>query len=162
MKGRLIAPKLVRRWYHNQKNNHAPWPKHLSPVLAIEGLLVFILKPIHRVQRRPERYRSAAQGKTQTGMKYLGSRRACAALCLAWPRAEHNAMIQWANAAREAWPHRNIPWPEIDLGTVLECGFSPVPQAAANAGQNQEQNPRNAHLRGRPDSSRSSSPSLPF
>jgi len=102
------------------------------------------------------------KAKYKLRMKYLGSHCAHATLCLAWPSTKYNAMIQWANAAREVWPHRNIPQPEIDLGTVLECGCSSVPQAAANTGQNQEQYPRNAYLRGHPDFSRSSSPSLPF
>jgi ribonuclease HI len=45
--------------------------------------------------------------------------------------------------AKETWPHTNIPWPEVSLGTVLGCGCLSVPPTV-----NQEQNGRNAHLRG--------------
>src|SRR6266581_8499511 len=34
--------------------------------------------------------------------------------------------------AKETWPHRNIPWPEIDLGTILGCGGLSVQQAINN------------------------------
>ena len=34
---------------------------------------------------------------------------------------ERNARLIW-RLAKALWPHRNIPWPEITLGTVLGCG----------------------------------------
>jgi len=34
---------------------------------------------------------------------------------------EKSIQLIW-ELARNFWPHRNIPWPEIDLGTVLRCG----------------------------------------
>jgi len=91
--GGLTAPKPVRRRHHHQQNNHTPQPKDLSPNPAINAFFVFILRPTHRVQRRrPERCRSAAQGSTQTDIRYLGSHRARAANRHAWPRAAHNTM----------------------------------------------------------------------
>lgn len=45
--------------------------------------------------------------------------------------------------AKDTWPHANIPWPEISIGTILGCGCLSVPPAA-----NQNQIQSNAHLRG--------------
>ena len=32
-----------------------------------------------------------------------------------------STQIVW-RLAKDLWPHRNIPWPEITLGTILGCG----------------------------------------
>ena len=34
---------------------------------------------------------------------------------------EKSMQLIW-DLAKNFWPHRNIPWPEIDLGTILSCG----------------------------------------
>jgi len=34
---------------------------------------------------------------------------------------ENNTHLIW-NLAKNFWPHRNIPWPDIDIGTILGCG----------------------------------------
>ena len=34
---------------------------------------------------------------------------------------ENSTCLIW-NLAKDFWPHRNIPWPNIDLGTILGCG----------------------------------------
>jgi len=34
---------------------------------------------------------------------------------------ENNTRLIW-NLAKNFWPHRNIPWPNIDIGTILGCG----------------------------------------
>jgi len=34
---------------------------------------------------------------------------------------EKNTQLIW-DLAKNFWPHRNIPWPEINLGTILGCG----------------------------------------
>ena len=48
------------------------------------------------------------------------------------------ARIIWS-LAKETWPHRDIPWPNQDLGTILGCGCLAVPQTA---------NHSRTHLRG--------------
>ena len=102
------------------------------------AFFVFVLRPIHRVQhRRSERYRSAAQDNTQTDMRYLGSRRACAAYHHAWPHTLHNKMIQRVN----------LPWPGNDLGTILGCGCLTV-HHNEHQNQNQDHHPNKAHLKG--------------
>jgi len=52
--------------------------------------------------------------------------------------------------AREAWPHRNLPWLEINLGTILGCGSQSVQQVINNEAQNgnQEHRNNNAHHKG--------------
>ena len=45
--------------------------------------------------------------------------------------------------AREIWPHRNIPWPEISLGLILGSGCLSAPHP-----NNRERNNGNSHLRG--------------
>jgi len=34
---------------------------------------------------------------------------------------EKSTQLIW-DLTKNFWPHRNIPWPEIDLGTILSCG----------------------------------------
>ena len=34
---------------------------------------------------------------------------------------ERSTQIVW-HLTKDLWPHRNIPWPEITLGTILGCG----------------------------------------
>jgi len=34
---------------------------------------------------------------------------------------EKNAQVIW-HLAKNLWPHRNTPWPEISLGMILGCG----------------------------------------
>ena len=34
---------------------------------------------------------------------------------------EENTQLIW-RLAQNLWPHRNTPWPEIDLGIILGCG----------------------------------------
>ena len=48
------------------------------------------------------------------------------------------ARIIWS-LAKETWPHRDIPWPNQDLGTILGCGCLAVPQTG---------NHSRAHLHG--------------
>ena len=51
--------------------------------------------------------------------------------------------IIW-DLAKTTWPHEDIPWPDISLGTILGCGSLAVPQLI----RDQEQHRRKAHLRG--------------
>jgi hypothetical protein len=34
--------------------------------------------------------------------------------------------IIW-DLAKQTWPHRNIPWPEISIGIILGCGATAIP-----------------------------------
>ena len=66
-------------------------------------------------------------------------------------RCRPGPMRQILCLAREAWPHRNLPWPEIDLGTILlGCGSLSVQQVINNEAQNgnQEHRNNNAHHKG--------------
>ena len=51
--------------------------------------------------------------------------------------------IIW-NLARTTWPHKDIPWLDIDLRTILGYGSLAVPQLIMDQGQHH----RKAHLRG--------------
>ena len=51
--------------------------------------------------------------------------------------------IIW-DLARTTWLHKDIPWPDIDLGMILGCGSLAVPQLIMDQGQHR----RKAHLRG--------------
>ena len=56
--------------------------------------------------------------------------------------------IVW-NLAESTWPHRDLPWPGNDLGTILGCGCITAQRAINNdQNQNPNQNTSNAHLRG--------------
>jgi len=60
-------------------------------------------------------------------------------------RSSPNRII-W-NLVKSTWPHRNLPWPGNDLGTILGCGCITA-QRTIHQNQNPNQNPSNAHLRG--------------
>ena len=49
--------------------------------------------------------------------------------------------------ARRTWPHRNIPWPEINLGTILGCGCLSTTHTANVNNQNRDRNNK-THLKG--------------
>jgi hypothetical protein len=51
------------------------------------------------------------------------------------------------NLAKNIWPHRDIPWPEISLGTILGCGCLSAHQTANPREINRDQRP-NALLKG--------------
>ena len=53
---------------------------------------------------------------------------------------ETNTHVIW-RLAMDLWPHRNIPWPEITLGTILGCGCINLRQGRAR-GSNQRQTRR--------------------
>ena len=36
--------------------------------------------------------------------------------------SENSTHLIW-DLAKDFWPHRNIPWPNVDLGTILGCGW---------------------------------------
>jgi len=60
-------------------------------------------------------------------------------------RSSPNRII-W-NLIKSTWPHRNLPWPGNNLGTILGCGCITA-QCTIHQNQNPNQNPSNAHLRG--------------
>jgi len=60
-------------------------------------------------------------------------------------RSNPNRVI-W-DLVKKTWPHRDLPWPGQDLGTILGCGCLTA-QHTLNQDQNQNQNPSNAHLCG--------------
>jgi len=45
----------------NNKATTTPWPMHLSPYPPLRANLFLFLRPIHRVQQRPARYRSCTR-----------------------------------------------------------------------------------------------------
>jgi len=49
----VTAPKPVRRRHYQQQNNRTPWPIELSSYPTTEDPIMFILRPIRRVQRCP-------------------------------------------------------------------------------------------------------------
>src|SRR5712691_6144119 len=67
------------------------------------------------------------------------------------------AQLTWT-LARNLWPHDNIPWPNINLGTILGSGCISLPLTQRQRDDNEQNGSGALNSTDQPDSCKSSSP----
>ena len=112
-----LAHRAIKRITGNSEMNTAIWRSTRRKVIRLL-IQQFIYKTLHRTHLIGKYWRNINGYEDQETCMTCNKTELMSHILTQCK--EKTSQLIWS-LVKNFWPHRNIPWPEIDLGTILGC-----------------------------------------